>query len=175
MTEDLTQKYEKKRWYVAPTDEMYNEARRLNTSFPAKKTEAAILSQAYQVSYPVVSVESCVRFPIVSMLVHPIHGCMYNTHACMMSGLLTEPQCITIMGSRASPASAPILISHINFLPSKSVLKLTITPWLSSFWMFSCSFTWWPTIHIQDSNFGVTFNYNCELSVGGIYPKTLRK
>jgi len=34
MRDVMAQRYEKKRWYVQPTDAMYEEARRLNTESP---------------------------------------------------------------------------------------------------------------------------------------------
>lgn len=38
MRDVMAQRYEKKRWYVQPTDAMYEEARRLNTPSPPSAT-----------------------------------------------------------------------------------------------------------------------------------------
>jgi len=38
MRDVMAQRYEKKRWYVQPTDAMYEEARRLNTPLPQSVT-----------------------------------------------------------------------------------------------------------------------------------------
>lgn len=47
VADDLTQKYEKKQWYVNPTEEMYEEARRRNASVPVKKVKATLISQVH--------------------------------------------------------------------------------------------------------------------------------
>jgi len=36
MRDVMSQRYEKKRWYVQPTDALYDEARRLNTASPTQ-------------------------------------------------------------------------------------------------------------------------------------------
>jgi len=48
MKDIMAQRYEKKRWYVQPTDEMYNEARTLNSASPqsSRSNAAASRSQA---------------------------------------------------------------------------------------------------------------------------------
>ena len=49
MRDAMAQRYEKKRWYVQPTDAMYEEARRLNTPSPQSamsRPSAVMKSQA---------------------------------------------------------------------------------------------------------------------------------
>jgi len=93
----------------------------------------------------------------------------YTPPLCLRSSgtrLLAEPRYRTVMGSRAFHFSAPkewnrlqLSLDSSNSLPFfKSSSKLTISSWLSRNWKINWIFTWWLTICVSDSHFGVTLS-----------------